>query len=281
MYTLFTAIGLGVLGAALPLLFGASLTLTILPGFFVAVIGFVWINRRVGKRVEALTKLADAELANAQAVAGRSGAKAGSIMLRGIDGSISKLKGALVFANWQLGLKAMLNARIGMMLYTKTVVLGQTNKKNAIPETLRDAVPYLEKAQVSGLKAKLLSALWPAWVMLALAHYRLKNEFTIVSQIFEKTVTNAPKNGIVWSMYGWLLVQEKQLDEAISVLARGVSAAPDDPHLKENYNLVQNQKKPRMKAYGEQWYQFGMEQPRVAAGPRTAHPRMKASGRRR
>ena len=39
--------------------------------------------------------------------------------------------------------------------------------------------------------------------------------------------------------------------------------------------------KPRMKAYGEQWYQFGMEQPRVATGPRTAHPRMKASGRRR
>ena len=34
-------------------------------------------------------------------------------------------------------------------------------------------------------------------------------------------------------MYGWLLVQEKQLDEAIGVLARGVSAAPDDPHLRK------------------------------------------------
>jgi tetratricopeptide (TPR) repeat protein len=281
MYTLFTAIGLGLLGALVPLFFGASVTLTVLPGFFVTVLAFVWINRRIGKRVEALTQLADAELANAQAVAARSGAKAGSVMLRGMDGSIAKLKAALVFSNWQLGLGAMLNARIGMMLYTKTVVLAQANKKNAIPEVLREAIPFLEIAQVSGLKAKLLSALWPAWVMLALAQYRLKREFSEVTAIFEKAVTSAPKNGIVWSMYGWLLAKENHLDDAIGVLARGVVAAPDDGHLKENYNLVQNQKKPRMKSYGEQWYQFGMEQPRVATGPRGAHPRMKASGRRR
>lgn len=281
MYTLFTGIGLGLLVALVPLFFGASATLTFLPGFFVTVVAFVWMNRRIGKRVEALTQLADAELANAQAVAGRSGAKAGSIMLRGIDGSVSKLKAALVFGNWQLGLGAMLNARIGMMLYTKTVVLAQSNKRNAIPDTLREAIPFLEVAQVSGLKAKLLSALWPAWLMLGLAQYRLKKDFSVVTEIFEKAATSAPKNGIMWSIYGWLLVRESHFDEAISVLARGVAAAPDDAHLKENYNLVQNQKKPRMKAYGEQWYQFGMEQPRVATGPRSAHPRMKASGRRR
>ena len=100
MYTLFTGIGLGLLVALVPLFFGASATLTFLPGFFVTVIAFVWMNRRIGKRVEALTQLADAELANAQAMAGRSGAKAGSIMLRGMDGSIAKLRAALVFSNW-------------------------------------------------------------------------------------------------------------------------------------------------------------------------------------
>ena len=281
MYTLFTALGLGVLAASLTLPMGLTWLEALLPGFFGAVIAFVWINRRVGKRVEAMTKQADAELANAQAVAQRSGGKAGSIMLRGIDGSIGKLQGALMFSHWQLGLGAMLNARIGMMLYTKTVVLTQANKKAAIPETLQQAIPYLEKAQVSGLKAKLLSALWPAWAMLGFAQYRLKKDFSTVTAIFDQAVASAPKNGILWSMYGWLLAKEGQTDQAIVILARGVEAAEDDPHLKENYKLLQNNKKLRMKNYGEQWYQFGMEQPRVAAGPRTAHPRMKAAGRRR
>ena len=281
MYTLFTAIVVGLLCAVVPLFFGVSATWTFLPSFFVTIAAFVWINRRVGKRVEALTKQADAELAHAQTVASRSGGKAGSIMLRGIDSSIGKLKAALVFSKWQLGLHSMLNARIGMMLYTKTVVLAQANKKAAIPETLREALPYLEAAQVSGLKARLLSALWPAWAMLAFANYRLKKDLSEVTAILEKAVTSAPKNGVLWSMYGWLLAKEDRLDDAVSVLARGVEAAQDDPHLKENYQLVQNRKKPKMKAYGEQWYQFGLEQPRVATGPRAAHPRMKATGRRR
>ena len=133
MYTLFTAVGLGLVCALVPLAFGVSATWTFLPSFFLIIAAFVWMNRRVGKRVEALTKQADAELANAQAVASRSGGKAGSIMLRGIDASIGKLKAALVFSKWQLGLHSMLNARIGMMLYTKTVVLAQANKKGSDP----------------------------------------------------------------------------------------------------------------------------------------------------
>lgn len=281
MYTLFTAIGLGLVAAFIPYAFGVDLTWTLLPGFFIGVFAFVWMNRRVAKRVEVLTQQADAELANAQAVAQRSGGKAAGIMLRGIDGSITKLKGALIFRNWQLGLGAMLNARIGMMLYTKTVVLAQANKKNAIPETLHQAIPYLEKAQVSGVKAKLLAALWPAWAMLAFAQYRLGKDFSEVTAIMDKAIAAAPKHGILWSMYGWLLAKEGRMDEAIAILSRGVDAATDDAHLKENYKLLQNNKKPRMKGYGEQWYQFGLEQPRVAAGPRTAHPRMKATGRRR
>ena len=62
MYTLFTAIGLGVLGAAFST-FWCFFNPHNSTWFLRGVIGFVWINRRVGKRVEALT-FADAELAN-------------------------------------------------------------------------------------------------------------------------------------------------------------------------------------------------------------------------
>ena len=123
---------------------------------------FVWINRRVGKRVGAYPT-GGPRINQAQSIAQRSGARGGAILLRGMDSSILKLRGALLFSKWQLGLAPMLNGRIGMMLYAKTVVLKQLNRKNEIPEALAQSVPYLEKSMVSGPKAKLLSALWPAW----------------------------------------------------------------------------------------------------------------------
>lgn len=271
----------GAAASGLFLFVWSSLWATILPGFFVGLFCFVWINRRVGKRVKALTQQADQELSQAQAIAQRSGAKGGAILLRGMDNSITKLRGALLFSKWQLGLEAMLNGRIGMMLYAKTVVLAQLNRKGDIPETLNQAIPFLEKSMVSGVKAKLLSALWPAWAMLACAHYRLGHDLENCVSILEKAVKSAPKNGLLWCIYGWMLTSKKRTDEAVAVFARGAAAAADDPHLLENYTLVQNGKKPRLKIYGEQWYQFGLEQPKMAAGPRAAHPRAKMGGRRR
>ncbi|MGK0360785.1 MAG: hypothetical protein ACI9U2_003099, partial [Bradymonadia bacterium] len=41
---------------------------------------------------------------------------------------------------------------------------------------------------------------------------------------------------------------------------------------------------PNMRGYGEQWYQFGLEQPRAqaaAAAGKMGHPRMRGKGRRR
>ena len=281
MYTLISALGVGIAASGLFLFIWNSLWATILPGFFVGLFCFVWINRRVGKRVEALTQQADLELTQAQSIAQRSGAKGGAILLRGMDSSILKLRGALLFSKWQLGLAPMLNGRIGMMLYAKTVVLKQLNRKNDIPEALAQSVPYLEKSMVSGPKAKLLSALWPAWAMLACAHYRLGHDLDKVVEVLEQAVKSAPKNGLLWSIYAWMLTAKKRTDEAVSVLARGSTAASDDPYLLENYTLAQNGKKPRMKPYGEQWYQFGLEQPRMQAGPKTAHPRARMGGRRR
>jgi tetratricopeptide (TPR) repeat protein len=281
MYTLLLSIGLTTLISTVPMFFGIDAWTTILPGFFVGIIVFVLVGRRISKRVEAVTRAADAEMTKAQSVAQRSGTQAQAVMMRAIDTAVTRLHSGMVFRKWQLGVTTMLNARIGMLLYTKSLLLQQGGKKAAVRGALKEAIPYLEASRVKGRKARLLQALWPAWAMLAVAHYRTEKGIDGAIEVFEATVKVAPKAGLLWSMYAWLLWKSKRLDEAVDVLARAKDKADSDKRLDENLSLLQNRKPMKMRAYGEQWYQFGLEQPRAAqAQPQMGHPRMRG-GRRR
>ena len=282
MYTLLLSTVIGVLTATIPLLFGVPSTWTILPGIILSIITFVWISRRVAKRVEAVTQAAQQEMAKAQNIAQRAGTKAPEIMHRAIDSAVAKLKTGLLFAKWQLGVTTMINAQIGMLLYTKAQVMQQAGQKTGLKAAFKAAIPYLTASQVSGPKAKLMHQLWPAWAMLAVAHFRTDRGIDGAVEVLEAAVKVAPKPGMLWSLYAWILWKSKRLDEAIAVLARGKEAADEDKQLKENLSLLQNRKPMKMRGYGEQWYQFGLEQPRMAGNQaRMGHPRMRGNSRRR
>ncbi len=278
MYSIYLAIGVAAAIIVIPGLFDASLmTWTTLPGILIGVFTFVWINRRVAKRVEAVVGAADKEMLVAQQAA--RGAQnnpnhAKKAMGVAIERAVALLKRGFIFKNWQVGVGTMLNARVGMLLYMRWIVLEQK-------ASLSEAIPYLEASRVTGRKSKLLHALWPAWAMLAVAYYKGKNDIDKAIGVFEGAIVAAPKEGLLWSMYGWILWKEKRRDEAVDVLARGRAKAPDDKRLAENLNLLQNGKKMLMRDYGEQWYQFGLEKPKMAGQKhRMAHPRMRGNRRR-
>ncbi len=121
--------------------------------------------------------------------------------------------------------------------------------------------------------------------MLAVAHYqttKASDKLAKSIEVLEEAVKASKKTGMLWCLYAWLLWKEKRLDDAISVLARGAEVVPDDKYLKDNLHALQNRKGMKMKPYGEQWYQFGLEKPRAAAQQqRMGHPRMRGSMRRR
>ncbi|MEE2789601.1 MAG: hypothetical protein VX589_19840 [Myxococcota bacterium] len=282
MYTLFLSFGMALFTAIVPTFFGVSSTWTVLPGMILGVVVFVWSSRRVSKRVEAVTQRADQEMAKAQAISQRAGAKAPGIMLKAIDASVSVLKTGLIFQKWQFGIGTMLNARIGMLLFSKAMVHQQSRQKNEVRQAYLSSIPFLTASQVKGKKARLLHALWPAWAMLAIAHYRTEDNIEGAVQVLEGAVNAAPKVGLLWNIYGWILWKEKRLDEAIAVLVRGKEKADTDKRLDENLTALQNRKGMKMKGYGQQWYQFGLEQPRVAAAQgQIGHPRMRGGSRRR
>ena len=163
----------------------------------------------------------------------------------------------------------MLNARIGMLLFMRWLVLRK--------EGLKESIPYLEKSRVKGRKARLLSSLWPAWAMLAVAYYKGQKSVDKAREVLEASVAVARKEGMLWGIYAWILEEEGQHTEAVDVLARGKQLAPDDKHLAANLAALQNGKKLSMRGYGEQWYQFGLEQPKTAGvAPQMGHPRMRS-----
>ena len=232
MYTLILSSVLGTLTAVVPILFGVSSSWTILPGIIISVVAFVWISRRVAKRVEAVTQAAQQEMAKAQNIAQnffmRGKQREGTEVLhRAIDAAVATLKTGLLFRKWQLGVTSMLNAQIGMLLFQKAGVLMQTGQKTGLKAAYKAAIPYLEASQVTGAKAKLLQQLWPAWAMLAVAHYRTDGGIDSAVEVLENAVKVSPKSGLLWSLYAWLLYKSKRLDDAIGI-TRGKEKAEDD-----------------------------------------------------
>ncbi len=281
MYTLYFALGVSLFVALVPMLFGVSPGWTVLPGVLIGIAVFIFANRRMAKRIEAVTQAADAEMAVLQQIAQRPGPNTAAAMAVRFDKAIELLQRGFVFHKWQLGAGMMLNARIGTLMFTRWLVMQQMPGARG-QGSLADAIPYLDRARPKGRKAQLLQALWPAWAMLAVAHYKGKKDLDAAVSVLEDSVKVAKKQGLLWSLYAWILWTEERLDEAISVLARGRIGAPDDKVLAENLNALQNRKKMNMRGYGEQWLQFGLERPKgMQTQAQMGHPRMRGGMRRR
>jgi hypothetical protein len=80
--------------------------------------------------------------------------------------------------------------------------------------------------------------------------------------VLDEAVKANKKEGVLWSLYGWILEKEDRHEQAIAVLGRGVAANPSDEKLKTSLQALQNGKKLKLgKLYAEQWFQFMLERP--------------------
>ena len=94
-----------------------------------------------------------------------------------------------------------------------------------VTDDLDAALPELEAGQPAGWLAKLLNRDWLSRGILAAARYR-KKDLAGAWALLEEAVKVAPKEGLAWSTYAWLLEKEGRHDDAIRVLGRGAAAAP-------------------------------------------------------
>ncbi len=97
--------------------------------------------------------------------------------------------------------------------------------------------------------------------MLAVLQFQ-KKDLTGVDATFERAAKLASKAGLMWCTWSWMHQKSGNKDKALQILVRGKEALGDkDPYLSANLLALQNNKKLKMKPYGQQWYSFMLEQP--------------------
>jgi tetratricopeptide (TPR) repeat protein len=155
-----------------------------------------------------------------------------------LDRAIQTLQGGFALAPWQFLVAAQLHSNIGILYYVK--------------QETDAAVPHLEKSFARN---------WIARGMLAAVRYR-KRDLDGTKRVLEGAVKASKKEGVLWSLYAWVLEKEDRHQEAIQVLGRAVQANPSDEKLKTSLQALQNGKRLKLgKLYAEQWFQFMLERP--------------------
>lgn len=212
-------------------LFFDSVWAGLLPFMIVLPLSLYLFNKRVSKKFAVITERAQNAMSSINAMKSEKARE--TLMAKTID----ILKEGYAYKNYQFFLKAQLDAQIGMIYY--------------VQKKFKEAEPYLATAFFQqGI----------AIAMYACIHYKRKN-FADMKKAFERAVKHSKKLPLVWNLYAWCLLQNKERDAAIVVLNRALAENAGDPTIASNLDLLKNSGKIKMRGYGEQWYQFHLEAP--------------------
>jgi len=222
MINLALSIAAGI-AVALAVRFGAGFGWAgaVLPGALALAVAYFLLARRSWRQLEALFGETQREL-----------------QAQHFEKGIQVLERGFALAPWQFLVASQIHAQIGVLHY--------------VLKRFDQALPHLEKS---------FSRHWIARGMLAVQRWRSK-DLAGALKVFEDGVKANKKEGLLWCAYAWVLDREGRHDEAVKVLGRGAAANPTDEKLKSALQALQNDRKLKLgKLYGDQWFQFHLEQP--------------------
>jgi len=162
---------------------------------------------------------------------------------RRIEKALAILEGAFPLARWQFLVGSQLHGQIGSLLY--------------VQKKFDEAEPHLKKSFVK---------MWPARAMLAAQHFRRK-EWKEMESVFDAAIRANKGESLLYAVYAYCEDKRGERKHAIEILQKGVSEVKTDERLKTLLTRLQNDKRMKLEAYGEQWYQFWLETPPQMQGP--------------
>ncbi len=196
---------------------------SIVPGVLAVTIAYFVLARWVFKRVEKLFTEASKSLQS---------------MPPKFEVAVAGMEKAYAYAVWQVGVRSQVDAQIGVIYF--------------LQKEFTRAMPYLLRALTFGH--------WLSVAMLAVTYYKKKNHEEM-EKTLEVLTKRAKKQPLAWCLRAYLLKQVGKKEQAQKVLVDGVKKTKDDPKVKEALLAVQNNRKIKMRAFKEQWYQFHLERP--------------------
>jgi len=229
MYNLLISVALGVVIAVAIRLFQFPLLAGIIPGLIAFAATFILLGRRLQVRITALGEAVKKELSSMTANQREQRVK--------LDKAVKILEDGLRYARWQFLVGPSIHSQIGQLKYTFKDYDGALEHfKQGTP---RD---YFGKAMEGAL-----------WFQ--------RKDAEKMRAAFEQAVKHGKKEAIIWAVYAWCLLQQKEKEQALKVMARAVEANPTEEKLKAGLTALQNDKKLKMKPYEPMWWQFGLENP--------------------
>lgn len=233
--------GILVVSLALGALVGVAVGLAfgpvggVLPGLAVFVLAYFFLSKRIRRTIEQSMLAVQKEIQ-------RGHVDAAVRMLEALKAKVGP---------WQLFARSSFDGQIGTLYFLR--------------KDFEKARPYLDNAFVR---------LWNAQVMRAVLAAK-KKDYEAVDRILERAAKYSPKQGLLWSTWAYLHWKAGHRDKAIQILARGKEHLGEkDPVLADNLLALQNNKKMKMKRYGDAWYQFHLEEhPRLRQVQRGGHVR--------
>jgi tetratricopeptide (TPR) repeat protein len=224
MRNIFLSLLLGVIVFALLFATGVlRLGESILPAVFATVIAYFLLARWVFKKVEKIFTDASKSLQS---------------MPPKFDLAIAGMEKAYAYAPMQLGVRSQVDAQIGVIYF--------------LQKEFNKAQPFLARALGFGH--------WMAAAMLAVIQYK-KKDHDEMRKTLEIVTKRAKKQALAWCLRAYLLAQVGDRDAAQQALVEGVKKTKDDAKVKEALLAVQNNRKIKMRAFKEQWFQFHLERP--------------------
>lgn len=205
-----------------------------MPFLAVAVGAYLFIVFRVNRQVSAAMQLVGASLHKRPQP--------------DIDGALAALSGIqLKYGKWAPFLSSQIDGQIGAIHYMR--------------KEFEKARPFLERAFVRAWDAKMMLAILKSG---ATDPKKVKKKELVLSPVdeeMEKIVRFSDKQGMLWSTWAWLHWTNGDSKRALEILSRGKEKLGEtDQHLSANLLAVQNDKKMKMKGYGDQWYALHLEE---------------------
>lgn len=165
-----------------------------------------------------------------------------------MDRAIRTLESGMKYSRYQFFIGSQLQAQIGVVHYLK--------------KDFNSAFPFLQKA---------FTRHWIAQGMLAVLYMRRKDKEKMI-KTFKRAVRSTPKEGLLWNLYAYCLNRMGDKAGAIQALVKGAKKLPKDERIRNNLINLQNNKKMKMKQYGELWLQFHLEKIPGTMGRRPPYP---------
>jgi predicted Zn-dependent protease len=229
MINLVVSLVAGLVVAVAIKLAGFPLLAGVIPGTVVMLAIFIVMGRRTFTQLQTIMQQVQAELSSMTANQKEQKVK--------VEKAIKLLETALPLGKWQFLVEGQIWAEIGTLKFLFKDHPGAS-------EAFAKATPRHFMAQA--MKASMAFQ---------------KKDMATTEACFEEAVKHGKKESLMWAAYAWCLVQNKEGDKAMRVLARGVEANPSDDKLKKALTDLQNDKRLKMKAWEPMWWQLGFEAP--------------------